>query len=125
MKSASRSLRPSPWQFSCRKSPDCCPRTGFCVGMQSQSILMPQSCSPNCGKMFRHPSYSPDFAPVDLFLCLTVKAELASLSLSQESFKTSWDGVVRTIVKDESTDDLRRLMNWCEITVRVSCDQAL
>jgi hypothetical protein len=33
-----------------------------------------------------------------------VKLKLAGISLSQGSFKLSWDGVIQTITKDESAD---------------------
>jgi hypothetical protein len=48
--------------------------------------------------------------------------ELAGLSLSQEIFKTSCDGVVQTIVKDEFTDTFRVLMNSCKKCIWVDCD---
>jgi hypothetical protein len=38
---------------------------------------------------FCHPPYSLDLTPADIFLFLRVKAELAGLSLTQESFQKS------------------------------------
>jgi tRNA A37 threonylcarbamoyltransferase TsaD len=38
---------------------------------------------------------------VDFVLCRREKSELANLSLSQESFKTNFDGVVPTVAKDD------------------------
>jgi histone-lysine N-methyltransferase SETMAR len=50
-------------------------------------------------KMVPHPPYSPDLAPADFFLFPKVKAELAGQTLTQETFKKSWEGVVRSIAK--------------------------
>jgi histone-lysine N-methyltransferase SETMAR len=52
-------------------------------------------------KTLRHPPYSPDLAPADFFLFPRVKSELAGLSLKQETFQKSWEGVVRTIPKED------------------------
>jgi hypothetical protein len=41
--------------------------------------------------------------PVDYFLFPGVKRELGVISVMQESFKESWDGVARTIAKDDFT----------------------
>jgi hypothetical protein len=53
-------------------------------------------------KMIHRPPFLPDLAPVDLFLFLRVKSELAGLALSQYSFQKSWERVVRTIAHNES-----------------------
>jgi hypothetical protein len=47
------------------------------------------------------PPYPLDIIPADFFLFPSVKSELAGLLLSQDSFKTGWEGVMRTIAKDE------------------------
>jgi hypothetical protein len=44
------------------------------------------------------------------FLCRSAKTELASLSLSQETFNMFWDEVVQTIDKDDFADALQRQM---------------
>ncbi len=44
------------------------------------------------------------------------KIELASLSVSQESFKTSCDGVIQTITKDVFTDALRWIAAKCAVS---------
>jgi histone-lysine N-methyltransferase SETMAR len=51
-------------------------------------------------KTLRHPPYSPDLAPADFFLFPRVKSELAGLSMNQETFQKSWEGVVWTIPKE-------------------------
>jgi hypothetical protein len=124
-KSASRRLWWSPGQLSRWKGLDCHPRTSFCAGMMCQSTPPPQSASPNgseSGKTSRHPSFSPSFAPIDVLLCQRVKMDLANLSLSQESFMTSCDGFVWTIIKDEFADALG--VNCCKMYVQISHDQA-
>jgi hypothetical protein len=52
-------------------------------------------------KMTPHPPYSLGITPTNFFLFPRVKSELFGLSLSQDSFKTSWVGVLQTIAKDE------------------------
>ncbi len=52
-------------------------------------------------KTITRPPYPLDIIPVDFFLFPSVKSELAGLLLSQDNFKTSWEGVMRTINKDE------------------------
>jgi hypothetical protein len=42
---------------------------------------------------FCHPSYSPDITPADGIIFQGVKPELFDLSLSQGSFKMSWEVV--------------------------------
>jgi transposase len=56
------------------------------------------------------PPYSPDLAPAD-FLFRKVKEELAGLHLTQESLKSAWEGVTRTIGEDEFATAFRR---WYE-----------
>ncbi len=45
-------------------------------------------------KTLRHPPYLSDLAPADFFLFPRVKIKLAGLSLKQETFQKSWEGVV-------------------------------
>jgi hypothetical protein len=54
-------------------------------------------------KTIRHLSYMylPDLAPVDFFLFLKTKSELAGLSLTQGSFQKTWAGVVGKITEEE------------------------
>jgi histone-lysine N-methyltransferase SETMAR len=51
-------------------------------------------------QMLPHPPYSPDLTPADFFLFRKVKEELAGLYLTQDSLKSSWEGVLRTIAED-------------------------
>jgi hypothetical protein len=41
-----------------------------------------------------------------------VKSELADLSLSQSSFKKSLEGVIQTIIKNESAADFWQYGRW-------------
>jgi hypothetical protein len=43
--------------------------------------------------------YSPVMAPADYFLFTNMKAELAVISVMQEPFQKTWDGVLITISK--------------------------
>jgi hypothetical protein len=56
--------------------------------------------------MTPHPPYSLDITPTNFYLFPRVKSELAGLSLSQDSFKTSWVGVLQTIAKDEFAEHI-------------------
>ncbi len=64
------------------------------------------------------------FCPADFFLFWRVKTQLVSVSLSQESIKTSWDWVIQTIDKDKVAAAIWRLMDRCEQSVWISKDQA-
>jgi hypothetical protein len=58
------------------------------------SAVSVQDCHREKGiKTNPHLPYFPDLAPVDLFLFYKVKSALVGISLSQDSFKTTWDGV--------------------------------
>jgi histone-lysine N-methyltransferase SETMAR len=59
-------------------------------------------------KTIPHPPYSPDLAPADYFLFPRVKAELAGISMTQDTFQKKWDGVLRTIAKDDFAAAFRR-----------------
>jgi hypothetical protein len=43
--------------------------------------------------------YSPVIAPADYFLFTSMKAELAAISKTQETFHKTWDGVLWTVAK--------------------------
>jgi hypothetical protein len=55
--------------------------------------------------------YSPDLASADFFLFLTLKRELEGLILSLYEFKTKWEGVIRTLTKDDFT---KMFHGWLE-----------
>jgi hypothetical protein len=70
-------------------------------------------------KTVPHPPYLPDLAPADFFLFPKVKAELAGQTLMQETFKNSWEGVVRSIAKEDFAAVFRRWKERCEKCIRV------
>jgi hypothetical protein len=61
-------------------------------------------------KMIYHPPYLLDFPSADFFF---LKSELVDLLLSQDSFKKSLEGVVRTIAKDPASNAIRRWTEGC------------
>lgn len=71
-------------------------------------------------KLIEHPPYSPDLAPADFFLCRKVKEELAGLTLSTETLKTTWEGVISTIGEEEFAAAFRRWYERCEKCVRIN-----
>ncbi len=68
-------------------SPDCC---------ISPTVLVAKGIK----TIHRHP-YLPGLTLADIFFFPRMKSELAGLSLSQDSFQKSWEGVLQTIVQDE------------------------
>jgi histone-lysine N-methyltransferase SETMAR len=73
-------------------------------------------------RVLPHPPYSPDLAPADFFLFRKVKEELAGLTLTQESLKSAWEGVVRNIAEDEFAVAFRRWFERCEKCIRIGGD---
>jgi histone-lysine N-methyltransferase SETMAR len=67
-----------------------------------------------------HPPYSPDLAPADFFLFPELKRELAGLTLSQDEFKTKWEGVVRTLTKDNFATAFQSGLERCEKYIRIN-----
>jgi histone-lysine N-methyltransferase SETMAR len=43
-------------------------------------------------RLMNHLPYSPDLTPVDFFLFLTIKRQLVGKTLTQETFKSMWEG---------------------------------
>jgi [histone H3]-lysine36 N-dimethyltransferase SETMAR len=70
-------------------------------------------------KVLEHPPYSPDLAPADFFLFRRVKEELSGLTLSQESLKKTWEGVIRTIADEEFAVAFRRWYERCQKCIRI------
>jgi [histone H3]-lysine36 N-dimethyltransferase SETMAR len=73
-------------------------------------------------QMIDHPPYSPDLAPADFFLFPKIKNELAGISISQESFKRAWEGVVRTLKKEDFSKAFQRWQERFEKCVRIGGD---
>ncbi len=47
------------------------------------------------------PPYSFDLAPVDYFLFPKLNKELAGITMTQETFKKKWEGVLKGISREE------------------------
>jgi hypothetical protein len=58
-----------------------------------------------------HHSHSPDFSPADFFLFPEVKQHLANVTLTQDTFRSSWERAISTITTDEFSAAYRR---WLE-----------
>jgi hypothetical protein len=59
-------------------------------------------------------------APADFFLFPNVKRELAGKTLSQETLKKEWHGVVRTLSAADFATAFRRLYDRCEQCVNIA-----
>jgi hypothetical protein len=67
-------------------------------------------------------AYSPAMVPVDYFLFPRGKAELAAISVTQETFHKTWDGVMRIIAKEDFIAAFRRWMERWEKCIRIGDD---
>ena len=70
-------------------------------------------------QMLEHPPYSPDLAPADFFLFPKLKMELAGRHLSKDDFKTTWDGVSRTVAAEDFAAAFRRWYERCQKCVDI------
>jgi hypothetical protein len=70
-------------------------------------------------RLIDQPPYSPDLALADFFLFPTIKRQLASKTLTQETFKTMWEGAARNIAKEDYTAAFRRWYECCEKCVQI------
>ncbi len=70
--------------------------------------------------VLEHPPYSPDLAQADFFLFRKVKEALAGITLDQDSLKTAWEGVIRTITADDFATAFRRWLERAEKCVRIA-----
>ncbi len=92
------------------KSPRLSSQDCFLYWTTLQSTSLPQSRSSNGGEVIMviwHLSYLPDFASANVLLLLSVNSGLVDLLLSQNSFKTSLWGIIRTIAKDEFANTIQ------------------
>ena len=65
-------------------------------------------------KTIAHPPYSPDLAPADFFLFPKVKNDLAGKTLRQEIFRSSWEGAIKKLSKDDFAAAFEKWMGRCE-----------
>jgi hypothetical protein len=52
--------------------------------------------------------FSPNLIPTDFFLFPKIKNKLAGNSITEDSYKRAWEGVVRTQRKDDFTKDFQK-----------------
>ena len=71
-------------------------------------------------QLLDHPPYSPDLAPADFFLFPKLKKELAGITMTQEEFKNKWEGVLRTLSKDDFARAFTRWLERCEKCIRIN-----
>ena len=69
--------------------------------------------------MIQHPPYSPDLAPADFFLFPKVKEQLAGITLTRQSFRSTWDRVLKTISAAEFATAFLRWHKRNEKCVRI------
>jgi histone-lysine N-methyltransferase SETMAR len=73
-------------------------------------------------QMIEHPPYSPDLAPADFFLFPKVKNELAGITMNQETFKKTWEGVLRTIATADFAAAFRSWYRRCSKCIELHGD---
>ena len=73
-------------------------------------------------RLLPHPAYSPDLAPADFFLFKRVKEELAGLTLSQDTIKKVWEGVIRSIAVEEFAAAFSKWLDRSEKCIRIGGD---
>ena len=70
-------------------------------------------------QLLEHAPYSPDLAPADFFLFPKVKEQLSGLTLTQDSLKTTWEGVTRSIHREEFAAAFRRWYERCQKCIQI------
>ena len=70
-------------------------------------------------KTIAHPPYSPDLAPADFFLFPKVKNDLAGKTLTQDTFRSSWEGAIKKLSKDDFATAFEKWIDRCEKCVRL------
>ena len=70
-------------------------------------------------KTIAHPPYSPDLAPADFFLFPKVKNDLAGQTLTQGAFRSSWEGAVKNLSKDDFADAFEKWIGRCKKCIRL------
>ena len=70
-------------------------------------------------KTIAHPPYSPDLAPADFFLFPKVKNDLAGKTLTQDTFRSSWEGAIKKLSKDDIATAFEKWIDRCEKCVRL------
>ena len=68
-------------------------------------------------KTIAHPPYSPDLAPANFFLFPKVKNDLAGKT--QDTFRSSWEGAIKKLSKDDFATAFEKWIDRCEKCVRL------
>ena len=63
-------------------------------------------------KTIAHPPYSPDLAPANFFLFPKVKNDLAGKT--QDTFRSSWEGAIKKLSKDDFTTAFKKWIDCCK-----------
>jgi histone-lysine N-methyltransferase SETMAR len=71
-------------------------------------------------QIMEHPPYLPDLAPADFVLFPSVKRELADKTLTKETLKKEWEGVVRTLSAADFTSVFRWRYDRCKKCVNIA-----
>jgi hypothetical protein len=71
-------------------------------------------------RLIEHLPYLPNLAPADFSLVPTIKKQLAGKTLTQETFKSMWEGATRTIAEEDFATGFRRWYEHCEKCVLIS-----
>jgi len=71
-------------------------------------------------QLIAHPPYSPDLAPADFFLFPKVKLELAGISMTKDTFKSTWERAIKSLTKDDFATAFQRWFECCEKCIRIS-----
>ena len=70
-------------------------------------------------KMIEHPPYSPDLAPADYFLFPKLKSALEGRRLTQDTFKKEWEGVIRSVSKDDFSAAFNKWIERYQKCIRI------
>jgi hypothetical protein len=70
--------------------------------------------------VIKHPPYLPDLALDDFFLFPKVKKELASITLTKETFKKEWEGAPRTVKAADLPTAFRLWYEHCKKCVDIA-----
>ena len=89
---------------------------------RGQHWLREGGCSTGTIKMICHAPYSPDLAILNFFFFPKVKSGLAGTTLTRNTFKKEWEGVVRTLKEDDYTTAFMRRYERCKKCVEIGGD---
>ena len=65
-------------------------------------------------KTIARPLYLPDLAPADFFIFPKVKNYLVGKTLTQDTFRSSWEGAIKKLSKDDFATDFKKWIDRCK-----------